>query len=112
MKTAYTSSPARTVIRIRRAGWIRLAVAAVVVAVAASACDSAEQVPWPTYSTHLQQQIDSATATGNCVALAAHLAAAKATSKVHEKATGFPNDALEAYVQAAQARAGCRTGGG
>jgi len=37
MKTAYTSSPARTVIRIRRAGWIRLAVAAVVVAVAAGA---------------------------------------------------------------------------
>jgi len=30
---------------------------------------------------------------------------------VHEKATGFPNDALEAYIQAAQAQAGCRTGG-
>jgi len=111
MKTAYTSSPARKVIRPRRAAWIRLAVATVVVAVAASACDSAEQVPWPTYSTHLQQQIDSAAATGNCAALAGYLAAAKETSTVHEKATGFPNDALEAYIQAAQAQAGCRAGG-
>ena len=107
MKTAYTSSPARTVIRIRRAGWIRLAVAAVAVAVAASACDTAQQVPWPTYNVHLQQQIDSAAATGNCVALAGYLAAAKATSTVHEKATGFPNDALVSYIQASQAQAGC-----
>jgi len=109
MNTTDIPSPARKVIRIRRATWIRLAVATAAVAVAASACDSAEQVPWPTYSTHLQQQIDSAAATGNCVALAGFLAAARATSTVHEKATGFPNDALVAYIQAAQAQAGCRT---
>jgi len=112
MKTTYASSPARKVIRIRRAGWIRLAVATVAVALLAAGGDTAQQVPWPTYSTHLQQQIDSAAATGNCVALAGFLAAAKVTSTVHEKATGFPNDALEAYIQAAQAAAGCRTGSG
>ena len=111
MKTTYTPGPARRVIRLRRAGWIRLAVAAVAVALAASACDTAQQVPWATYNVRLQQQIDSAAATGNCVALAGYLAAAKATSTVHEKATGFPNDALKAYIQAAQAQAGCRTGG-
>jgi len=109
MTTTYTPSPARKVIRIRRARWISLAVTAVVLTLLASACDSAEQVPWPTYSTQLQQQIDSAAATGNCVALAGYLAAAKATSTAHEKATGFPNDALEAYIQGAQAAAGCRT---
>ena len=42
-------------------------------------------------------------------ALAGYLAAAKATGTVHEKATGFPNDALKAYIQAAQAQAGCHT---
>jgi len=109
MKTTDTQGPARKAIRLRRAGWIRLAVAAVAVALAASACDSSEQVPWPTYNVQLQQQIDSAAATGNCAALAGYLAAAKATSTVHEKATGFPNDALVAYIQAAQAAAGCHT---
>ena len=104
-------SPARRTLRLRRAGRIRLAVAGLAVALLAGGCDTAQQVPWPTYSTHLQQQIDSAAATGNCVALAGFLAAARATSTVHKKATGFPNDALEAYIEAAQAAAGCRTGG-
>jgi hypothetical protein len=40
------------------------------------------------------------------------LTAAKNTSRVHEKATGFPNDALVSYIQAAQHRAGCPTGTG
>ena len=73
----------------------------------ASACDSAEQVPWVTYDSGLQQQIDDAVATHNCVALQALLQAARATSDAHEKASGFPNDALEAYIGAAQQRAGC-----
>ena len=40
-------------------------------------------------------------------ALQALLNAAKATSEAHEKATGFPNDALQSYIQAAQVRANC-----
>ena len=35
------------------------------------------------------------------------LTGAKATSSAHEKATGFPNDALVAYIQASQHEAGC-----
>ena len=109
MTTAYTQSPARQPRRPRRRGPILLAVAGLTVALLAVGCVTAQQVPWATYSSGLQQQIDSATATGNCAALAAYLAAAKATSTVHEKATGFPNDALKAYIQAAQAQAGCHT---
>ena len=95
----------------RRPRRILLAVAGLATALSISglvaACDTAQQVPWDTYSTHLQQQIDSATATRNCAALRAYLAAAKATSSVHEKATGFPNDALVAYIEASQHEAGC-----
>ena len=29
------------------------------------------------------------------------------TSRAHEKATGYPNDALVAYIQAARQQAGC-----
>ena len=99
MTTAYTQSPARQPRRPRRRGPILLA----------AGCDTAQQVPWASYSSGLQPRIDAAVATGNCAALAAYLAAAKATSTVHEKATGFPNDALKAYIQAAQAQAGCHT---
>jgi hypothetical protein len=35
------------------------------------------------------------------------LTAAKTASQAHEKATGFPNDALVSYIQAAQHTAGC-----
>ena len=100
-------TPARHAIRLRRRGRIMLAVAGLTAALLASACDTAQQVPWATYSSGLQPQIDSAATTGNCAALQALLTAAKATSSAHEKATGFPNDALEAYIGAAQQRAGC-----
>ena len=73
----------------------------------ASACDTAQQVPWATYTTQLQQRIDDATTTGDCATLRVLLTAAKATSQAHEKATGFPNDALVSYIQASQAQAGC-----
>ena len=86
-----------------------LAVAALATALLAGACDTALQVPWATYNSQLQPRIDAATATRNCAALAGYLAAAKATSSAHEKATGFPNDALVSYIQAAQERAGCPT---
>jgi len=54
----------------------------------------------------------SPTATHNCAVLRVLLTAAETTSHVHEKATGFPNDALVSYIQAAQARAGCPAGSG
>jgi len=96
---------------LRRRRRILLIIAALATALSISglvaACDTAQQVPWATYSTHLQQQIDSATATRNCAALAAYRAAAKATSHLHEKATGFPNDALVSYIQSSQHEAGC-----
>jgi hypothetical protein len=84
-----------------------LAIAGLVAVLLASGCDTSEQVPWATYGAQLQIQIDAATATHNCAALQAYLQSAKATSHIHEKATGFPNDALVAYIQAAQQVAGC-----
>ena len=105
-----TRSPhrlARPAGRLRRHGRVLLAVAGLMAILLASACDTAEQVPWATYNSQLQQRIDSATATGNCAALRVLLTAAKTTSQAHEKATGFPNDALVSYIQAAQHQAGC-----
>ena len=96
---------------LRRRRRILLIIAALATALSISglvgACDTAQQVPWATYSSSLQQRIDSATANRNCAALAAYLAAAKATSHLHEKATGFPNDALVSYIQSSQHEAGC-----
>jgi hypothetical protein len=92
---------------LRRRRRILLIIAALATVLLVGACDTAEQVPWDTYTTQLQQQIDSATANRNCAALRAYLAAAKATSHLHEKATGFPNDALVSYIQASQHEAGC-----
>jgi hypothetical protein len=91
----------------RRPGRILLIIAGLATALLVTACDTAQQVPWDTYTTQLQQRIDSATATRDCAALRVYLAAAKATSSAHEKATGFPNDALVAYIQASQHEAGC-----
>ena len=98
MTTTYSRcAPGRPVRWPRRPGRILLA----------SACDTAQQVPWATYSSQLQQQIDAAAAVGKCATLQALLTAADATSRAHEKATGYPNDALVAYIQAAQQQAGC-----
>jgi hypothetical protein len=82
-------------------------VAGLVTALLASACDTAQQVPWVTYSSQLQPRIDAATATRNCAALQVFLTAAKTASQAHEKATGFPNDALVSYIKASQHQAGC-----
>ena len=94
---------------LRRPRRILLIIAALATALLVGACDNAEQVPWDTYTSQLQQQIDSATATRNCPALRVLLAGAKATSSLHEKATGFPNDALVSYIQTGLAEAGCST---
>ena len=108
MSTAYSScAPGRPARWPRRSGRILLAVAGLATVLLASACDTAQQVPWVTYSSQLQQQIDAAAATGQCATLQALLTAANATSRAHEKATGYPNDALVAYIQAAQQQAGC-----
>ena len=89
-----------------------LAAAGLATALLASACDTAQQVPWATYNSQLQPRIDAARTTGNCAALQVLLTAAKNTSQAHEKATGFPNDALVSYIQASQHQAGCPAGSG
>jgi len=96
----------------RRRARLLIVAAGLAMALLAGACDTAQQVPWASYSTGLQIRIDAATATHNCAALHVLLTAANNTSRAHEKATGFPNDALVSYIQAAQARAGCPTGSG
>ena len=106
--TCFPRRQARQSTRLRRRGPIGLAaVGLAAAALLASACDTAQQVPWATYNSGLQVQIDAATVRGNCAGLQALLNAAKATSEAHEKATGFPNDALVSYIQSAQERAGC-----
>ena len=113
MTTTRTSpGPGRPHRRLRRQGRFLLLAAGLATALLASACDTAQQVPWASYSSGLQIRIDAATATGNCAALRALLTAAHTTSRAHEKATGFPNDALVSYIHAAQARAGCPAGNG
>ena len=104
--------PAWHATRLLQNGRVLLAVVGLAAALLASACDTSEQVPWTTYSSGLQPRIDAATATGHCAALQAFLTAAKTTSSAHEKATGFPNDALVTYIQAAQDQAGCPAGSG
>ena len=93
----------------RRQRRFLLAAAGLATVLLASACDTGQQVPWASYSSGLQIRIDAAEATHNCAALQVLLTAANNTSHAHEKATGFPNDALVSYIQAAQERAGCPT---
>jgi hypothetical protein len=75
----------------------------------ATGCKTASQVPWGTYNPAVQQQIDAAAAQKDCATLAELHQKAHATSKAHEKATGFPNDALISYIETAQEAAGCTT---
>ena len=108
MRPTYSPyAPVRPARRLRGPGRILLAVGVLATVLLASACDTPQQVPWATYSSQLQQQIDAAAATGKCATLQGLLTAANATSRAHEKATGYPNDALVAYIQAAQQQAGC-----
>ena len=110
--TRTNAGPARPHRPARRHRRHLLAAAGLATALLATACDTAQQVPWASYSSGLQTRIDAATATHNCAALHVLLTAAQNTNRAHEKATGFPNDALVSYIQAAQARAGCPTGSG
>ena len=107
MNTTHAShGPGRPGRRLRRGRFLLIA-AGLATALLASACDTAQQVPWASYNSGLQPRIDAAAATGRCAVLQVLLTAANNTSRAHEKATGFPNDALVSYIQAAQARAGC-----
>ena len=108
MNTAHAShGTGRPQRKLRRQGRVLLVAAGLATALLASACDTAQQVPWASYSSGLQPRIDAAVATGRCAVLQVFLTAAKNTSRAHEKATGFPSDALVSYTQAAQARANC-----
>ena len=105
-----TRSPHRPARRATPFWWpgrILLAVTGLAAALLAGACDTGQQVPWATYNSQLQPRIDAVTTTRNCAALRTFLTAAKTTSTAHEKATGFPNDALVAYIQASQHEASC-----
>jgi len=114
MNTAHACrGPGRPQRKPRRPGRALLAAAGLAtVLLVASGCDTAGQVPWASYSSGLQPRIDAAVATGRCAVLQVFLTAAKNTSRAHEKATGFPNDALVSYIQAAQHRAACPAGTG
>jgi hypothetical protein len=113
MDTTRTAHPAdRRAHRHRRPGRILLAAAGLAAVLLASACDTGQQVPWATYDSSLQAQIDIAMAKGECATLQALLTEAKNTSAAHEKATGVPNDALVSYIQAAQVHANCPAGSG
>ena len=107
MDATHSAHPAARPAHRRRPVQVLLAVAGLATVLTASGCDTAQQVPWASYSSRLQVQIDAAAVRGNCAGLQLLLNAAKNTSEAHEKATGFPNDALVSYIQAAQGRAGC-----
>ena len=112
MDAALPAQPAaRSAHRRRRPGPALLAVAGLAAVLLISACDTSEQVPWASYNSGLRAQIDAAAVRGNCAGLQALLNAAKATSEAHEKATGFPNDALQSYIKSAKQRAGCPSSG-
>jgi hypothetical protein len=81
----------------------------VAVSTLVAGCKTASQVPWASYDPAVQQQIDSAAALKDCATLAELHQKAHATSKAHEKATGFPNDALISYIETAQQAAGCKS---
>lgn len=76
-------------------------------AAGAARCATPSQVPWFTYGPGPQDEIDSAAQDRDCATLAALHDTAKKTSQSHEKATGFPNDALIDYISEAAKGAGC-----
>jgi hypothetical protein len=93
----------------RRVRWAALAVILVAVPAFAAGCKTASEVPWASYDPAVQQQIDAAAALKDCTTLAELHQNAHATSNAHEKATGFPNDALISYIETAQQAAGCNS---
>ena len=81
--------------------------AVAVAAVTLVSCANALAVPWTTYDPALRVRIADAVATKDCQALEQLLTTAKRASGAHERATGLPNDDLIAFIEEAQAKAGC-----
>ena len=90
--------------RIR--GVVGVAVAAALVL---TGCRGAPQVRWITYDPSLQTRIDVASVQRDCAELRTLRRFAELSSEQHEKATGYPNDALIQYIEGAEQRAACPT---
>lgn len=86
---------------------IRAGTIAVLAGLTLVSCSNALAVRWATYDPALRARIDDAIATKGCPALEQLLAAAKRTSAEHERATGYTNTDLIAFIEQAQAKAGC-----
>ena len=86
---------------------IRAGALAIVAGITLVSCANALAVPWATYDPALRARIADAIATKACPALQTLLDSAKQTSGEHERATGYPNDNLVAFIEEAQAKAGC-----
>ena len=78
-----------------------------VAAVTLVSCANALAVRWATYEPTLRARIADAVATKDCPALERLLTTAKRTSEAHQRATGLPNDDLIAFIEEAEAKAGC-----
>ena len=89
--------------RIRRTG---VAIAATLLL---TGCRGAPQVRWITYDPSLQTRIDVASVQHDCDELRTLRRLAELTSEQHEKASGYPNDALIQYIEGAEQRASCPT---
>jgi len=81
--------------------------AVAVAAVTLVSCANALAVRWATYDPALRVRIADAIATKDCATLEQLLAAAKRTREAHQRATGLPNDDLIAFIEEAEAKAGC-----
>jgi hypothetical protein len=86
---------------------IRAAALAIVAGMTLVSCANAVAVRWATYDPALRARIDDAIATRACPSLLKLLDSAKQTSGEHERATGYRNDDLVAFIEEAQAKAGC-----
>jgi hypothetical protein len=86
---------------------IRAGALAVVASLALVSCANALAVRWATYDPSLRVRIADALATKDCQALEQLLTTVKRAGDAHQRATGVPNDNLIAFIEEAQARAGC-----
>ena len=86
---------------------IRAGALAIVAAMTLASCANAQAVPWATYDPALRARIADAIATRACPALQKLLDSARQTSGEHERATGYRNDNLVAFIEEAQVKAGC-----
>ena len=81
---------------------------ALMAAATLAGCANASAVRWATYDPAVRANIAVAVARRDCAALQALLETAKQTSSAHQRNTGYANDDLVAFIEAAQRKAGCR----